>query len=147
MSNIDNITIVLGPPAAQDEKDRLAAEAESAGASIDDTYVARVADIVGELTARPNEEASDLDRFFSELMGLPVRLTETIPTYFEKKGKRYPAIMVDTKAVVDTDGNSLADEVTATFKNPETNAGLSERIGVRLGIESAKTFYTFGARD
>lgn len=147
MSSIDNITVVLGPPAAKNEKDRLAAEAESAGATVDDTYVARIADIVDELTTRPNEQPSDLDRFFSELMGLPVRLTETVPTYFEKKGKRYPAIMVETKAVVDADGNSLQDEVTATFKKPDTSAALSERVGVRLGIESAKTFYTFAAND
>ena len=80
-------------------------------------------------------------------MGFPVSLNETIPTYFEKKGKRFPAIVVPAKDVVDVEGNSMAVEVTETFRKPETSAALSERIGVRLGIESAKTFYTFAARD
>ncbi|MFQ5635259.1 MAG: hypothetical protein ACE5G3_08005 [Gammaproteobacteria bacterium] len=147
MNRIDNITVILGPPASHNEKERLAAEAEAAGASVDDIYVARIAGIVDELTARASDEPSVLDRFFSELMGRPVRLSETTPTYFEKKGKRYPAIMVAARDVVDTDGHSLEDEVTATFRKPDSNAALSERIGVRLGIESAKTFCTFGARN
>lgn len=147
MSHIDNITVVLGPPAEQAEKDRLAAEAEASGATVDDAYVARIAGIVDQLTARPEENPSDLERFFTELMERPVRLTETTPTYFEKKGKRWPAIVVAAKDIVDADGNSLIDEVTATFKKPDTNSALAERVGVRLGIESAKTFYTFAARD
>ncbi|MBT8440870.1 MAG: hypothetical protein KJO76_00680, partial [Gammaproteobacteria bacterium] len=66
MSTIDNITIILGPPAAQDEKDRLAADAEAAGNSVDDTYVSHVADIVAELIRRDDGSPSDLDRFLSE---------------------------------------------------------------------------------
>ena len=146
MSNIDNITIILGPPASQDEKDRLATEADSAGASVDDTWVARIAGIVSELTARVHGEPSDMDRFFSELMGQPVQLTEMTPTYFEEKDKRYPAIMIVTRDILDADGNSLEDEVTAVFKQPGTDSTLSERIGIRLGIESARTFYTFGTQ-
>lgn len=147
MNTIDNITVILGPPADQNEKDRLAEEADAAGATIDDTYVARIAGIVADLTERADGAASDLDRFFSELMGRPVTLALTTPTYFEKKGDRYPAIMITATDVVDADGNSLEAEVTATFTRLETNAALAERIGVRLGLESAKTFYTFAARD
>lgn len=147
MSSIDNITVILGLPAAQDEKDRLEAEAEAAGATVDDTYVARISDIVAELTAQTDDTPSDLEKFFSELIGRDVRLRQTTPTYFEKKGNRYPAIMVAAKDVVDTDGDSLVEEVTATFTQPETPAALAERVGVRLGLESAKTFYTFGASE
>jgi hypothetical protein len=147
VSNIDNITVILGLPASQDEKNRLEAEAEAAGATVDDTYVGRIADIVEELTARTHSTPSDLDKYFSELIGRDVRLLETTPTYFEKKGNRYPAIMVAARDVVDADGDSLVAEVTATFTQPEMPAALAERVGVRLGLESAKTFYTFGASD
>ncbi len=147
MSSIDNITVILGLPAAQDEKNRLEAEAEAAGATVDDTYIARIPDIVAELTAPSDGAPSDLEKFFSELIGREVRLRETTPTYFEKKGSRYPAIMVAAKDIVDPEGDSLVAEVTATFTRPETPAALAERVGVRLGLESAKTFYTFGASE
>lgn len=147
MSSIDNITVILGLPASQPEKDRLEAEAEAAGATVDDTYVARIADIVAELTTQTDDSPSDLEKYFSELIGRDVRLLETTPTYFEKKGNRYPAIMVAARDVVDADGDSLVEEVTATFTRPETPGALAERVGVRLGLESAKTFYTFGASE
>ena len=144
MSTIDNITVILGPPASQDQKAQLEAEAAAAGNSLDDTYVSRIAGIVAELTERPGDTPSDLDRFFSELIGEEVTLRETTPTYFEKKGRRYPAIMVAASDIVDGAGRSMEREVTDTFNQPETAAALAERIGVRLGLESAKTFYTFG---
>jgi len=147
MSAIDNITVILGPPAAQDEKDRLEAEARAAGNSIDDTYVSRIAGIIDELTRRTADSPSDLDRFFSELLGRDVTLRATTATYFEKKGKRYPAIMVAAADVMNQSGESLEREVTEAFTRPETPLALAERVGVRLGLESAKTFYTFGSAD
>ncbi|MFW2404830.1 MAG: hypothetical protein ACN4GT_08685 [Gammaproteobacteria bacterium] len=144
MSTIDNITVILGPPASQEQKDRLEAEAVAAGSSLDDTYVSRIAGIVEELTRRTDDAPSDLEKFFSELMGEDVTLRDTTPTFFEKKGRRYPAILVATADVVDMSGRSLQREVTEIFTRPETPAALAERIGTRLGLESAKTFYTFG---
>lgn len=147
MSKIDNITVILGPPASQDEKSRLEADAETLGESLDDTYIARIPNIVDELTDNAEGQQNDLDRFFSELMGRAVHVVDPIPTWFEKKGKRYPAIMVMARNVVDTDGASLDDVVTETFTRPEPPAALAELIGTRLDLESAKTFFTFGARN
>ena len=121
MSTIDNITVILGPPAALEN----------------------VAELVDELT----NGSADLEQFFSELVGQPVRLKAASPTYFEKKGVRYPALMVSATDVVGADGKNLAQEVTAAFTRPETPSALAEHIGVRLGLESAKTFYTFGSSD
>lgn len=145
MNTIDNITVILGPPAAQDEKDRLEAEAKASGDSLDDTYVSRIAGIVDELSRRTDGSPSDLDRFFSELIGRNVTLRSVTPTYFEKKGKRYPAIMVAAADVMNDSGESLERQVTEMFTRPETPLALAELVGVRLGLESAKTFYTFGA--
>lgn len=145
MSTIDNITVILGPPAAAEDKAQLELEAEAAGASIDDTYVDRIAELVGELATAAGGAPSDLDRYFSELMGCEVRVTRPVPTWFEKKGKRYPAIMIPARDIVDADGTSVADAVTTAFLRPDMPAALAERIGVRLGLESAKTFYTFAA--
>ncbi len=147
MSTIDNITVVLGPPAAQDEKDRLEAEARAAGHSIDDAYVSRIAGIVEYLTHSIDDSPSDLDRFFSELLDRDVTLRATTPTYFEKKGQRYPAIMVAASDVMNQSGESLERQVTEAFTRPETPLALAERVGVRLALESAKTFYTFGSAD
>ena len=144
MSVIDNITIILGPPASAAEKTRLAEEAEANGASFDDTYIARIAGIVAELTTRTDGNPSEIETFFCELLERPVQLQDTIPTWFEKKGQRYPAIMIAARDVIDMQGNSLEDAVTKIFMRPETPAKLAERIGVRLDLESAKTFYTFG---
>jgi hypothetical protein len=74
VSTIDNITVILGPPAAQDDKDRLEAEAEAVGNSVDDAYVSRIAGIVDELTRRAAGSPSDLDGFFSEMIGPDVAL-------------------------------------------------------------------------
>jgi hypothetical protein len=145
MSTIDNITVILGPPAAAADKAQLEREAATAGASVDDTYVGRIASIVGDLSATADGAPSDLDRYFSELMDREVRVKQPVPTWFEKKGNRYPAIMIAARDVVDADGASVADAVTAAFLQPETPSALAERIGVRLGLESAKTFYTFDA--
>jgi hypothetical protein len=145
MSTIDNITVILGPPAEAADKVQLERDAAAAGASVDDTYIGRVAAFVGELSATANGAPSDLDRYFSELMDREVRVTQPVPTWFEKKGNRYPAIMIAARDVVDADGASVADAVTAAFLKPATPAALAQRIGVRLGLESAKTFYTFDA--
>jgi hypothetical protein len=51
--------------------------------------------------------------------------------------------VVAARDVVDADGNSLEAVVTAVFMEPATPLALAERSGVRLGLESAKTFYTF----
>ncbi|MBT8440840.1 MAG: hypothetical protein KJO76_00530, partial [Gammaproteobacteria bacterium] len=81
----------------------------------------------------------------SELIGQEVSLRSATPTYFEKKGRRYPAIMVAAADVMSQSSESLEDEVTEVFTRPETPLALAERVGVRLGLESAKTFFTFGA--
>ena len=60
-------------------------EAEANGASFDDTYIARIAGIVAELTARADGAPGDIETFFSELLRRPVQLQETPPTWFEKK--------------------------------------------------------------
>jgi hypothetical protein len=77
----------------------------------------------------------------------PGQLQETTPTWFEKKGQRCPAIMVAARDVIDAQGHSLEDAVTQAFMRPETPSRLAECIGMRLGPESAKTYYTFGTND
>lgn len=144
MSTIDNITVILGPPALQTEKERLEAEAAASGESLDDTYVRRIARIANDLTARIDDKPSDLETCFAELIGRPVSITEVTPTYFEKKARRYPAIMVASKHVVDANGESLQKLVSEVFIRPESPARLAEFVGTKLDLESAKTFYTFG---
>ena len=147
MSIIDNITVILGPPAAHEEQERLQRQAEASGETLDDTYIKGIADIVSELTARSGDGMNELERCLSELLELPVRLKSATPTWFEKKGKRDPAILLAAADVTDVNGCSLEEAVTAAFTRLETPAKFSERIGVHLGLESAKTFYTFGVKD
>ena len=55
--------------------------------------------------------------------------------------------MVAARDVIDAQGHSLEDAVTQAFTRPERPSRLAERIGIRLGLESARTFYTFGTND
>ena len=55
--------------------------------------------------------------------------------------------MVAARDVIDAQGHSLEDTVTQAFTRPETPSRRAECSGMRLGPESARTFYTFGTND
>lgn len=145
MSHIDSITVILGPPALQEDKDKLAALAEESGKSVQDVYIERIDSIVEELGKREAGQPSELDRFFSQLLGCAVSVNDPVPTYFEKKENRYPAIAISTARITDARGDRLIEAITEIFKGPDTNSDLAEKVGIRLGIESARVFVTYGS--
>lgn len=144
MSHIDTITVILGPPARQEEEDKLAVQAEKSGKSVQDEYIERISDIVGALDGRVAGQPSELDSIFSQLLGCAVSVNDPVPTYFEKKENRYPAIAISTAEISDAKGDRLTDTITEVFKHPDTNSNLAKKVGIRLGIESARVFVTYG---
>ena len=145
MSKVDSITVILGPPASQDKKDELAALAENSGHPIQDIYIGQSAEIVEGLSARMDGGASHLDRILSALLEQEVVVDAAVPTYYEKKENRYPAIMIPAANVTDSAGAPLIDVITAVFQRPETPSSLAEMVGRQLNLESARVFFTFGA--
>jgi hypothetical protein len=144
MGHIDSITVILGPPALREEKDKLAELAQASGKSVQDVYIERVDSIVEDLAGRGPGQPSQLDRVFSQLLECTVSVDDPVPTYFEKKENRYPAIVISTAEITSAGGNCLIDTVTEIFRRPDTNSTLAEQIGVCLGIESARVFVTYG---
>lgn len=145
MSYIDYITIILGPPALQQEKDKLAALAEEAGKSVQDVYIERIDNMVEKLGGRIAGHVSELDRIFSQLLGCVVSVNDPVPTYFEKKENRYPAIGISTAEITDAKGSRLIETITEVFKRPDTNSNLAEKVGRCLGVEAARVFVTYGS--
>ena len=145
MSKVDSITVILGPPAEQDKKDELGALAEASGESVQDAYIGRIAGIVNDLTGRPDGGVSHLDKMLSALLGQEVVVDEAVPTYYEKKENRYPAIMIPAASVTDIEGAPMIDVITSVFQRPETPSKLAEKLGRHLNLESARVFFTFGA--
>ncbi len=145
MSYIDSITVILGPPALQEEKDKLEVLAEESGKSVQDVYIERIDSIVDELSERDAGQLSELDRVFSEVLGCPVSVNDPVPTYYVKKENKCPAIAISTSEIIDAKGNSLMDTITEVFKRPDTNSILAEKVGVHLGVEAARVFVTYGS--
>ena len=145
MSKVDSITVILGPPASQDKKDELEALAEASGETVQDIYIGQIAGIVDDLSVRPGDQASHLDEIFSALLEQEVVVDDAVPTYYEKKENRYPAIMIRTASVTGVSGVSMIDVITSVFQRPETPSKLAEMVGRQLNLESARVFFTFGA--
>jgi hypothetical protein len=143
MSAIDQIIAILGPPQSRAEQDSLAKLAENENKILEDLYVERVPALVDALTQTDEQGRARLDRFFSEIMGAEVLVRNPIPTFFEKKGKRHPAIMFTTVDIVDERSESQIDRVSEIFRTEAAKSELARKLGMDLRLEAVEVFVTF----
>jgi len=145
MSNIDSIIAILGPPQSQNEKDRFAELAKKTNKTLEQVYIERVPDLVGKLDNRDIGGSSSLDQFFSDILGSSVLVYNAIPTYFEKKGVRYPAITISSENIVDENSASQIDLLTEVFRTEAAKSNLARKLGTYLGVEAVEVFVTYGS--
>lgn len=144
MSAIDQIIAILGPPQSRAEQDRLTRLAENENKSLEDVYVERVPELVDALTRTDKHGGARLDRFFSEILGAEVFVRKPVPTFFEKKGKRHPAIVFTTVDIVDQRSESQTECVSEVFRTEAAKSELARKLGMDLGVEAVEVFVTFG---
>ena len=145
MSHIDYIMAILGPPQSQDEKDEFAELAEKSHKTLEQVYIERVPDLIEKLDHRDVSGSSNLDRFFSEILGASVLVRNPIPTYLEKKGLRHPAIMFSSADIVDENSTSQIELLTEAFRTEAAKSDLARKLGVYLGVEAVEVFITYGS--
>lgn len=145
MTHIDQIIVILGPPQSQSEKDRLAGTAEKTNKTLEDVYVERVPGIVENLDSRDAGGSSNLDRLFSEILGSRVSVRHPTPTYFEKKGARYPAIRFSSADIVDDNSEIQIELLTKVFRTEAAKSSLARKLGIHLNLEAVEVFVTYGS--
>ena len=145
MSNIDSIIAILGPPQPQNEKDRFTELARKMNKTLEEVYVERVPGLVEKLDNRDIGGTSSLDQFFSEILGSSVFVYNPIPTYFEKKGVRYPTITISSANIVDENSASRIDLLTKVFRTEAAKSDLARKLGMYLGVEAVEVFVTYGS--
>lgn len=145
MSNIDSIIAILGPPQSQNEKDGFAELAKKTNKTLEQVYIERVPDLVGKLDNRDIGGSSSLDQFFSDILGSSVLVYNAIPTYFEKKGVRYPTITISSANIVDENSASQIDLLTKVFRTEAAKSDLARKLGMYLGVEAVEVFVTYGS--
>lgn len=142
MSRLDCITAVLAIPAVEENGELR--DARPGEAQLDD-YVRELEDRFAEFTARAGDQPSQMDRVWSELLDQPARVDGADFGIYEKKGLAYPAILMDPTRIAATDGTTLVDMITESFRDDGTRARLAELLGTRLGVDWVSIFTTFGA--
>jgi len=145
MSHIDQIIVILGPPQSRQEQTRLTRLSEETNKTLEVLYIERLPAIVDGLAQRDISGSSNLDQFFSEILGSNVLVRNPTATYFEKKGARYPAITFSSADIVDENSVSQIDSVTEVFRTEAAKSSLARKLGIHLGVEAAEVFVTYGS--
>lgn len=147
VSAIDNIIVLLGPPASQSDKDLIAKLAHQSQQTYEDAQIERLPALVDPLASREPPRPSELEAIFSTLLEQPVTLQSYSCTYIEKKDTRYPAVSFATQDIIDADGRQLAEMITMCFRSSDGRAALAEALGKRLGVEWSRVLVTYGPAD
>jgi len=147
VSAIDNIIVLLGPPASKSDQDRIAKHAQARQQTCEDAQVEQLPALVDPLAEREPSRPSELETIFSELLERPVTLQSYSCTYIEKKATRYPAVCFATQDIIDADGRQIAELVTMFFRSSDARSALAEVLGKRLGVEWSRVVVNFGLAD
>lgn len=142
MSRLDGITAVMAIPAVEENGELR--DARPGEAQLDD-YVRRLEERFAAFTARTGGQPSEMDRVWSELLDQPARVNAADFGIYEKKGLAYPAILMDPARIAASDGTTLVDAITESFRDDSTRTRLAELLGTRLGVDWVSIFTTFGA--
>lgn len=144
MSRLDGITAVLAIPAVEENGELRDARP---GEAVLDEYVKGLEDRFAEFTTRHDDQPSEMDRLWTELLGEAVMADGVDFGIYEKKGLSYPAILMDPIRLTAGDGSTLLDAITERFRDGSTRDRLAELIGTRLGVDWVSIFTTFGSRS
>jgi len=139
--------VLLGPPAAQSDKDVIAERALERQQAFEDALIEWLPSMVDPLASHEPRRPSELDTILSAVLQEPVTLRGYTCTYIEKKDTRYPAIAFVTRDIVDTDGNQLQEIIALRLRDSDGRAALAEALGKRLGVEWARVVVTYGYGD
>jgi hypothetical protein len=143
MSRIDQIIVILGPPQSQEEQHRCAELAEKTNKTLEEIYIERLPSAVENLDNRDGGGSSNLDQFFSQILGCGILVRNPNPTYYEKKGVRYPAITISSTDIVDKNSVIQIEFLTEVFRTEAAKSSLARKLGMHLGVEAVEVFVTY----
>lgn len=144
MGAIDFITVVVGPPECDKEKDRLSATADKSGINFEELYIEQAPQRLEESGQRKENTPSTWDSLFSAALDLPVKIDPPRVTYYEKKTAKYPALMFSAETLVDNAGNPAKNHATEVLRNMDHREALALEFGKALEVDWVRVFVTFG---
>jgi hypothetical protein len=74
-----------------------------------------------------------------------VSVRNPTPTYFEKKGARYPAITFSSADIFDENSAIQAELLTEVFRTEVAKSSLARKLGIHLSLEAVEVFVTYGS--
>ncbi len=144
MGAIDFITVVVGPPESDQEKNRLSAVANKSGITFEALYIEQAPQRMEKFGHREAGAPSTWDSLFSAALGLTTSIDAPRVTYYEKKTVKYPALMFSADTLVDDAGNSVTDRATEVLRNMDHREALALEFGKALEVNWVRVFVTFG---
>lgn len=144
MGAIDFITVVVGPPESEKEKDQISATADQSGIGFEELYIEQAPQRLEKFGLRKEGAPSTWDCLFSTALGLTVSIDSPRITYYEKKTVKYPALMFSAETLVDHAGNSEKDRATEVLRNMDHREMLALEFGKSLELDWVRVFVTFG---
>jgi hypothetical protein len=126
MERVSDITIVVGPPGPEDERQKFEGWSKTSGKPKEEIWLEYVHDVIRAFTNRQQPGSpSKLDEFLSHAFGIQVRVDEPFLTYMMTQGSvRNPAVILYTNRItgpntttltVDWSASSLRDSIGSMF--------------------------------
>lgn len=140
MATIDCITAILAIPTVEEDgelRDALPGDA------VLDQHFARLERDFAELSAG-GAAGSRLESLLAGFVGQPLRVQDATLSWYEKKGKVYPAVVLPVSGLRGPDGESLAQPLTRRFREADARSRLAELLGKALAVDWASVFVTYG---
>lgn len=101
MKVVKDLTIVIGPPGLDSDKEKFEGYARNAGKDPSEIWLEYVTDVVSSLSDKENDgSTTKLDEMFDKVFGIPAHTSPPFIGYSFENGVKYPAIVFDPRTVV-----------------------------------------------
>lgn len=114
MSNIRDITIILGPAGQDRVRRELSDVSNETGRSINDLHLESMQGAIREISERTDDKSTKLDELFSTALRMEVRVDDVFVTYYFDGYEeiKYPAFMVFPEKIIPVTETSLKTDLS-----------------------------------
>lgn len=100
MRQVKDITILIGPPGPDEEKQKFQMWSARSGKSADEIWVEFVHEFLREMARRESpDQPSQFDELFSRVFGKPIRVDDPYLTYMRQGQGKTPGVIIQSAKI------------------------------------------------
>lgn len=140
MTRVKDITILIGPPGPDEEKQKFQMWSARSGKSSDEIWVEFVHELLGDMARRESpDQPSQLDELFSRVFGKPIRVDDPFMTYMLQGQGKTPGVIIQSEKIT-----SLSeDPVPVDLSDSNGREALGSVFGYLLKAEWVRTVVAY----